>query len=142
MEARLADWVGRNTGTWNAAGLEAFAALLAGELRALDFQVTVEPGAPLAYPDRAGVRTGPLVRAERKATVDPARARHFLLLGHFDTVFEPDSPFQKWRIDASSPDRAYGPLERHEGRARRVARGAPRALRSSGDSPARTSPCS
>ena len=29
MEARLADWVGRNTGTWNAAGLEAFAALLA-----------------------------------------------------------------------------------------------------------------
>ena len=97
MEARLADWVGRNTGTWNAAGLEAFAPLVAAELRALDFEVTIEPSAPLEYPDRKDARTGPLIVAERKATVDPEHARHFLLLGHFDTVFEPDSPFQKWR---------------------------------------------
>src|SRR5262245_50872036 len=78
MEARLADWVGRNTGTWNTAGLEAFAELLAAELRALEFQVTVEPSAPLAYPDRPGARTGPLVRAESLATVAPERARHIL----------------------------------------------------------------
>src|SRR5262245_57157398 len=73
MEARLASWVGRNTGTWNAAGLAAFAALLAEELRALDFEVAVEPGAPLDYPDRLDARTGPLVAASRKATVAPER---------------------------------------------------------------------
>jgi glutamate carboxypeptidase len=109
MEARLAGWVDRNTGTWNTAGLEAFAELMAEELRRLDFQVTVEPSAALEYPDRAGARTGPVVLGERKATLDPERARHFLLLGHFDTVFEPDSPFQKWRIDPGAPQRASGP---------------------------------
>jgi glutamate carboxypeptidase len=133
MEARLADWVGRNTGTWNAEGLEAFAPLLAAELRALDFQVTVEPSAPLEYPDHAGARTGPLVRAERKATVEPERARHFLLLGHFDTVFEPDSPFQNWRIDAGSPDRAFGPGTSDMKGGLVVLLEALRALRASGD---------
>ena len=133
MEARLADWVGRNTGTWNAAGLDAFAALLAAELRALDFRVTVEPSAPREYPDRAGARTGPLVRAERAATVDPERARHFLLLGHFDTVFEPDSPFQRWRIDAGSPDRAFGPGSSDMKGGLVVLLEALRALRASGD---------
>ena len=34
MEKLLADWVDRNTGTWNTAGLEAFAPLLAAEPRA------------------------------------------------------------------------------------------------------------
>lgn len=133
LEARLADWVDRNTGTWNAAGLEAFAAILAAELRALDFEVTVEPSAALDYPDRAGARTGPLVQAERRAAVDPERARHFLLLGHFDTVFEPDSPFQNWRIDPSAPERATGPGASDMKGGLVVLLEALRALRESGD---------
>jgi glutamate carboxypeptidase len=133
MEARLADWVDRNTGTWNTAGLEAFAALLADELRRLDFQVTVEPSAPLAYPDSAGARTGPFVRGERRASLDPEHARHILLLGHFDTVFEPDSPFQKWRVEAGNPERASGPGSSDMKGGLVVLFEALRALRASGD---------
>jgi len=109
MEQLLADWVGRNTGSWNTAGLEAFAPLLADELKKLDFEVTTVPSAALDYPGRKDARTGPIVVAERHATVEPEHARHFLLLGHFDTVFEPDSEFQHWNADPNQPDRATGP---------------------------------
>ena len=54
-------------------------------------------------------------------------------MGHFDTVFEPDSPFQKWRIDASSPDRAYGPGSSDMKGGLVVLLEALRALRASGD---------
>ncbi len=109
MEAQLADWVARNTGSWNTAGLEAFAPLVAAELEKLGFQVTVEPSAPFEHPDRKDARSGPLVIGERRATLEPERARSFLFLGHFDTVFEPDSPFQSLTPDPNSPGRALGP---------------------------------
>jgi glutamate carboxypeptidase len=109
LEARLADWVGRNTGSWNTAGLEAFAPLIGAELAALGFAVKIEPGAPLDYPDRKDARTGPLVVAERAATVAPEQARHILLIGHMDTVFESDSPFQRMTLDPDDPGRALGP---------------------------------
>jgi len=109
MEKLLADWVDRNTGTWNTAGLEAFAAQIAEPLSALGFEVKIEPGVPLDYPDRVDARTGPLIVAERKAQIAPEAARHFLLLGHTDTVFEPDSGFQKYAPDPANPRRALGP---------------------------------
>ncbi len=109
MEALLADWVGRNTGTFNTAGLEAFAPLLAAPLQELGFAVTIEAGPPLEYPDRKDLRTGPMIVAERKAEIAPETARHFLLLGHFDTVFEADSPFQSLTPDSQDPQRALGP---------------------------------
>jgi glutamate carboxypeptidase len=109
LEAQLADWVGRNTGSWNTAGLAAFAPLVGAELASLGFEVAIEPPAPLDYPDRKSALTGPLVRAERRAVVEPERARSFLLLGHLDTVFEADSPFQALRIDPNDPARAIGP---------------------------------
>jgi glutamate carboxypeptidase len=109
MVELLADWVGRNTGTWNTAGLEAFAALVAEELKKLDFEVTVVPSAPLDYPGRKDARIGPIVVAEHHATAEPEHARHFLLLGHLDTVFEPDSDFQRWAPDPQNPERAVGP---------------------------------
>jgi len=109
LEAQLADWVGRNTGSWNTAGLEAFAPLVGAELAALGFQVRIEPGAPLDYPDRKDARTGPLVVAERAATLEPEHARHMLLIGHLDTVFESDSPFQRMSVDPNDATRALGP---------------------------------
>jgi glutamate carboxypeptidase len=109
LEAQLADWVGRNTGSWNTTGLEGFAPLVGAELAALGFQVRIEPSAPLEYPDRRDARTGPLVVAERAATVEPARARHMLLIGHLDTVFESDSPFQRMSADPNDGTRALGP---------------------------------
>jgi len=109
MEKLLADWVDRNTGTWNTAGLDAFAPLVAAPLQELGFEVKIEPGVPLDYPDRKDARTGPLVVAERKAQIAPEQARHFLLVGHADTVFEADSSFQKYAPDPANPRRALGP---------------------------------
>ena len=109
METLLADWVDRNTGTWNTAGLEAFAPLVAEQLTALGFEVSVEPGVPLEYPGRKDARTGPLIVAQRKAQIAPERARHFLLVGHADSVFEPDAAFQKFSPDPLRPRRALGP---------------------------------
>ena len=109
LEAQLADWVGRNTGSWNTAGLEAFAPLVAGELASLGFTVAIEASAPLEVPDRKDPRTGPLVLAERRADLDPERAHHFLLIGHLDTVFEPDSPFQGFAPDPGDSGCALGP---------------------------------
>jgi glutamate carboxypeptidase len=109
METTLADWVGRNTGTWNLEGLEAFAPLVAGELAKLGFSLEIEPGVALEYPDRKDARTGPVVVAERRATLDPEHAKRFLLMGHLDTVFEKDSDFQSWTIDPQAPGKAFGP---------------------------------
>src|SRR5258706_227708 len=92
MEATLADWVGRNTGTWNTPGLEAFAPLVGAELARLGFTVKIEPSAALEYPDRKDARVGPVVVAERRASSSPQTARRFFLLGHLATGFEPDSP--------------------------------------------------
>ncbi len=109
MEKLLADWVDQNTGTWNTAGLEAFAPRVAEALQAIGFEVKIEPGVALEYPDRKDARTGPLIVAQRKAQIAPERARHFLLLGHTDTVFEADSSFQKYSPDPVNPRRALGP---------------------------------
>jgi len=109
MATTLADWVGRNTGTWNTSGLEAFAPLVGAQLAMLGFEVKIEPSAPLEYPDRKDARVGPLVVAERHATQSPESARHFLLLGHLDTVFELDSPFQSFSTDPNEPGKGFGP---------------------------------
>jgi glutamate carboxypeptidase len=61
---------------------------------ALGFKTRWEPG------DKFG-RAGHLI-AERAG-----RGKHVLLIGHLDTVFEPDSPFQ--RFERSGPQRVSGP---------------------------------
>ncbi len=106
MERTLASWVEQNTGSLHAAGLERFAHLLAAELRALRFEVSVEPGASIEIPGQSPLPTGPLVVARRGAP--GAGAPHLLLNGHYDTVFEPASPFQHYRADPGGT-RAYGP---------------------------------
>ena len=108
MEATLSEWVAINTGSWNPSGLERLAALLADALAALEFAVEVEPGASPGLPGLEDARTGPLLVARREARRPPlGRATRVLLVGHYDTVFEPDSPFQELRRGASQ--RATGP---------------------------------
>ena len=109
MEKLLIEWVDLNTGTWNTAGLESFVPLVGAKLAELGFEVKIEPGVEFEYPDRDAARSGPLLVAERKAQVNPEQARHFLLLGHVDTVFEPDSKFQKYAPDPANPRHAFGP---------------------------------
>ena len=72
-----------NSGTQNFAGVREVGKLFAAELDALGFTTRWVDGAPFK-------RAGHLV-AERARP-----GRRFLLIGHLDTVFEADSPFQKF----------------------------------------------
>ena len=83
--AMLEKWVNQNSGTMNFAGVKAVGDMLRAELEPLGF--TVE------WIDlRAANRAGHIV-ARHKGN---GRGKRLLLIGHLDTVFEPDSPFQRW----------------------------------------------
>ncbi|MGE3617518.1 MAG: M20/M25/M40 family metallo-hydrolase, partial [Gemmatimonadales bacterium] len=76
-----------NSGTLNFAGVREVGRVLRAEFDALGFTTRWEDGA-------AFNRAGHLV-AEH-----PGRGPKILLIGHLDTVFEPDSPFQRFeRVD-------------------------------------------
>ena len=86
-----------NSGTSNPAGVREVSKLFAAELDAMGFQTRWVDGAAFG-------RAGHLVaeRGEPKASLPK-----IVLVGHLDTVFEPDSPFQRFqRVDAST---ATGP---------------------------------
>lgn len=86
--ALLQRTVDLNSGTLNPAGVRRVAEAMRPELEALGFAVRIV--------DQAHVGRGPHLVAERRGT----RGRRLLLIGHLDTVFEDDSPFQRFeRID-------------------------------------------
>jgi glutamate carboxypeptidase len=110
MAALLAEWVEINTGSWNRDGLVQFAERLREPLEAVGFRVQITPGVHLDVPGVESPRTGPLVLARRPARLAGAGPPLVVMLsGHFDTVFEPDSPFQHFARDAAQPERATGP---------------------------------
>jgi glutamate carboxypeptidase len=80
--ALLQKLVDQNSGSRNFEGVRAVAAMMQAELEPLGFTVRWVP-----MPETG--RAGHLV-AEHKG-----RGKHILLIGHLDTVFEKDSPFQK-----------------------------------------------
>jgi glutamate carboxypeptidase len=83
-----------NSGTQNLAGVRAVGAIFRAELDGLGFATTWVDGA-------SWQRAGHLVADH------PGTGPRILLIGHLDTVFEPDSPFQKFeRLDAKT---ARGP---------------------------------
>ncbi len=83
--ALLEKLVNINSGTMNAAGVEQVGRIMMGELEALGFSVR---WIPMQQVGRAGH-----VVAEHKGN---GRGKRMLLIGHLDTVFELDSPFQKF----------------------------------------------
>src|SRR5258705_1362469 len=92
--ALLEKSVNINSGTHNFAGVRAVGDLFRKELDALGFKTSWVDGAPCK-------RAGHLVADH------PGTGPRILLVGHLDTVFEPDSPFQKFeRIDEKT---ATGP---------------------------------
>jgi glutamate carboxypeptidase len=109
MVETLKRWVEINTGTWNVEGLERFASILGAELAELGFEVRIKDGVALELPERGNARTGPLVVARRDPSPRTEAAPRLLLIGHLDTVFEADSPFQTFRLDPEDSNRAYGP---------------------------------
>src|SRR3954467_11323108 len=92
--ALLEKAVNINSGTHNFAGVRAVGDLFRKEFDALGFKTTWVDGA-------AFKRAGHLVADH------PGKGPRIILIGHLDTVFEPDSPFQKFqRIDQKT---ATGP---------------------------------
>ena len=91
----LVRWVNRNSGSLNSPGVVEVGKMLRSELEALGF--TVE------WLDmKAAGRAGHIV-ARHKGN---GRGKRMLLIGHLDTVFEPDSPFQRWERQGN---RGIGP---------------------------------
>jgi glutamate carboxypeptidase len=83
-----------NSGTMNRAGVTRVGAILRAELDQLGFTTRWEDGAPFQ-------RAGHLIATH--AGTGP----RLLLIGHLDTVFEPESPFQ--RFERQTPTTARGP---------------------------------
>lgn len=87
--------VDQNSGTMNLAGVDAVRRTVEPELRQLGFSTE--------WIDmKAAGRAGHLVARH----VGNKRSKRLLLIAHLDTVFEPDSPFQRWRVDGNL---AHGP---------------------------------
>ena len=81
--ALLEQLVAINSGTMNLAGVRAVGQRLEPEFRALGFEVRWSPMA------EAG-RAGHLIATHTGS----GKGKRMLLIGHLDTVFEPDSPFK------------------------------------------------
>src|SRR5437763_14662659 len=93
--AMLQRWVDQNSGTMNKPGVAAARDMAAPELAQL--------GVETQWIDMSAVgRAGHLVARH----VGSRRGRKLLLIGHLDTVFEVDSPFQRW---GRAGDKAHGP---------------------------------
>ncbi|HSG49553.1 MAG TPA: hypothetical protein VLA43_17160, partial [Longimicrobiales bacterium] len=82
-----------NSGTMNLAGVREVGRILRAQFDALGFETRWIDGTPFQ-------RAGHLVARH------PGTGTRVLLIGHLDTVFEPDSPFQRFVRDG---DRAAGP---------------------------------
>ena len=81
--------VNQNSGSLNIPGVTAVGKMMRAEFEALGF--TVE------WVDMTATgRAGHLIARHKGASGSRGRGKKMLLIGHLDTVFEPDSPFQKW----------------------------------------------
>ncbi|MFW2828657.1 M20/M25/M40 family metallo-hydrolase [Sphingomonas sp. ID0503] len=84
-----------NSGSRNLAGVTRVGEMVRAELEPLGFTVTWVPMAEVK-------RAGHIVAVHKGS----GRGKRMLLIGHLDTVFEPDSPFQKMTIRG---DKGEGP---------------------------------
>lgn len=93
--AFLEQAVNINSGTLNPTGVRAVGELYNEAFAAIGFESRL-----IEQPEE--LQRGPHLFAE----IDGTQGKRILLIGHLDTVFEADSPFQSMRIDG---DKAYGP---------------------------------
>ena len=81
----LEKWVNQNSGSLNIEGVTKVGEMLRAELEPLGFTVEWIDMKPTG-------RAGHIVARH----AGKPGAKRLLLIGHLDTVFEPDSPFQRW----------------------------------------------
>jgi glutamate carboxypeptidase len=93
--APLERLVNQNSGSLNLAGVEAVGRMMRAELEPLGFTVVWKPMLETK-------RAGHLIATHN----GKAGTKRLLLIGHLDTVFEPDSPFQRF---VRKGDEAEGP---------------------------------
>ncbi len=93
--ALLQRLVEQNSGTFNHAGVQAVAGLLRPQFEALGFAVEWKPMAQTG-------RAGHLIARHP----GNGKGKRILLIGHLDTVFEPDNPYTGFRREGN---RAFGP---------------------------------
>src|ERR1700741_3641400 len=93
--AMLQRFVDQNSGTMNLSGVEAVRRMVEPEFQQLGFKTE------WIDMKRAG-RAGHLVARH----VGSRSKKRLLLIAHLDTVFEPDSPFQRWLPEGNF---AHGP---------------------------------
>jgi glutamate carboxypeptidase len=88
--AMLEKWVDQNSGSLNIEGVTKVGEMLRAELEPLGFKVD--------WIDmKATGRAGHIVATHKgPSTGSGVRGKRLLLIGHLDTVFELDSPFQRW----------------------------------------------
>jgi glutamate carboxypeptidase len=99
--AMLETWVNQNSGSLNIPGVTKVGEMVRAELEPLGFAVE--------WIDmRATGRAGHLIARHpgKGPSTGSGRGKKLLLIGHLDTVFEPDSPFQRWTRDG---DKGTGP---------------------------------
>ena len=110
--------VNQNSGSLNLAGVEAVGRMMRAELEPLGFEIGWIPMA------EAG-RAGHIVATHR----GDGKGKRLLLIGHLDTVFEPDSPFQTF---VRKGDKAEGPGSGDDKGGMAVMVAALRAMRAAG----------
>lgn len=86
-----------NSGTMNVAGVRAVGEVFLKEFQALGFTARLETGSPARGPHLVAERKGP--------------GPKILLIGHLDTVFEPNNPFQKFERLNDSTARGPGIID-------------------------------
>lgn len=117
-EALLERLVRQNSGTLNIEGVRAVGQMMRSELEGLGFAVE--------WVDMAATgRAGHIVATHR----GNSRNKRVLMIGHLDTVFEPSSPFQSYRVEGR---RAIGPGVGDDKGGLVVIIGALRAMQASG----------
>jgi glutamate carboxypeptidase len=119
--ALLERLVNINSGTMNFEGVREVGRILATELETIGFAVELTDGSAF---DRAGHLVARNMPAD-------ATGPHLLLIGHLDTVFEPDSPFQTFTMTSDSTATGPGVVDMKGGDV--VIVEAMRALRAAGE---------
>lgn len=107
MAETVIQWANINTGSFNVPGQERMAAVLTQAFSALECEGDVLSIPPIEHIDEAGrnhsVDLGPLLRFWKR----PHAPIQVLLVGHMDTVFDLENPFQT--AHRTSPNIIQGP---------------------------------
>ncbi len=97
--------INMNSGSLNSDGVDAVTAIFDEELRGLGFSTSRLPGELIEMPSCPGSDYS-VDLTDHLLARRPGNGSRLLLMGHIDTVFPPDSPFQTFRREG---DTIFGP---------------------------------